>query len=80
MQVKNNVEIPYKIDTVSEGNFMLLYIFKKLFKNIMVEQLKKSIKTTSSSAHNKSSQALYNYGHVPYSSNLKTSKNIVYFL
>ena len=33
MQVgKTTVEIPYKIDTGSEGNIMPLYIFKKLFK------------------------------------------------
>ena len=37
---KNTVEVPYKIDTGSEGNIMLFYIFKKLFKNITVEQLK----------------------------------------
>ena len=37
---KNNVEIPYKINTSSEGNNMLLYIFKRFFKNVMVEQLK----------------------------------------
>ena len=36
---KNVIEIPYKIDTVSEGNIMLLYIFKKLFKNMTEEQL-----------------------------------------
>ena len=41
---KNNVEIQYKIDMGSEGNIMPLYIFKKLFKNITEEQLKKSIK------------------------------------
>ena len=29
---KNIIEIPYKIDTGSESNIMLLYIFKKLFK------------------------------------------------
>ena len=47
MQVgKNTVEILYKIDTGSEGNIMPLYIFKKLFKDIMDEQLEKSIKTT----------------------------------
>ena len=45
MQVgKNTVEILYKIDTGSEGNIMPLYIFKKLFKDIMDEQLEKSIK------------------------------------
>ena len=36
--------IPYKIDTGSEGNIMPLHIFKKLFKNTPVEQLKGSIK------------------------------------
>ena len=47
MQVgKNTVEIQYKIDTGSEGNIMPLYIFKKLFKDMMDEQLEKSIKTT----------------------------------
>ena len=42
---KSIVEIPYKIDTGREGNIMPLYIFKTLFKNITVEQLKKSIKS-----------------------------------
>ena len=37
--------MPYKIDMGSEGNIMPLYIFKKLFKNVTVEQLKKSIKS-----------------------------------
>ena len=37
---RNNVEIPYKIDMGSEGNIMPLYIFKKLFKYVMVQQLK----------------------------------------
>ena len=37
---KNNVKMPYKIDMDSEGNIMPLYIFKKLFKNVTVEQLK----------------------------------------
>ena len=45
MQVgKNTVEIPYKIDTDNKGNIMPLYIFKKLFKDMMDEQLEKSIK------------------------------------
>ena len=45
MQVgKNTVEIPYKIDTGSKGNILPLYIFKKLFKDMMDEQLEKSIK------------------------------------
>ena len=47
MQVgKNTVEIPYKIDTGSKGNIMPLYIFTKLFKDMMDEELEKSIKTT----------------------------------
>ena len=41
---KNIIEIPYKIDMGSEGNIILLYIFKKLFKNTTEEQLKESIK------------------------------------
>ena len=46
MQVgKTTIEVPYKIDTGSEGNLMPLYIFKKLFKNIWEEQLKGSIKS-----------------------------------
>ena len=45
MQVgKTTTDIPYKIDTGSEGNIMPLYIFKKLFKNMPEEQLKGSIK------------------------------------
>ena len=45
MQVsKTTVEIPYKIDMGREGNIMPLYIFKKLFKNMTEEQLKRSIK------------------------------------
>ena len=38
---ENIIEIPYKIKTGSEGNIMLLYIFKKLFKNTREDQLKK---------------------------------------
>ena len=34
------VEVPYKIDTGSEGNIMPLYIFKKLFRYMIEEQLK----------------------------------------
>ena len=46
MQVGNNgLKVQYKIDTSSEGNLMLLYIFKKLFRNGLVEQLKRSIKS-----------------------------------
>ena len=41
---KTTIEVPYKIDTGSEGNLMQLYIFKKLFKNMPEEQLKGSIK------------------------------------
>ena len=41
---KTIVEIPYKIDTGSKGNIMPLYVFKKLFKNMSEEQLKRSIK------------------------------------
>ena len=42
---ENIIEIPYKIDTGSEGNIMPLYIFKKLFKNTTDDQLKISIKS-----------------------------------
>ena len=42
---KTVTEIPYKIDTGSEGYIMPLHIFKKLFKNMPVEQLKGSIKS-----------------------------------
>ena len=46
MQVgKNTVEILYKIDIGRLINIMPLYIFKKLFKDMMDEQLEKSIKT-----------------------------------
>ena len=46
MQVgKTTVEIPYKIDTGSEGNIMPSYIFKKLFKNMTEEQPKRSRKS-----------------------------------
>ena len=45
MQVgKTALEIPYKIDTGSEGNIMLLYIFLKLFASISGDQLKRSVK------------------------------------
>ena len=37
---ENIIEIPYKIDTGNEGNIMPLYIFKKLFKNTIEDQLK----------------------------------------
>ena len=42
---RNTIEIPYKIDTGSEGNIMPLIMFKKLFKNTTEEQLQKSIKS-----------------------------------
>ena len=45
MQVgKTTVEISYKINTGSEGNIMPLYILKRLFKNMIEEELKRSIK------------------------------------
>ena len=44
-QGENTLKVPYKIDTGSEGNLMLLYIFKKLFRNGSVEHLKRSIKS-----------------------------------
>ena len=45
MQVgKVSLEVPYKIDTGSEGNIMPLYIFQKLFANIGKDQLKSSVK------------------------------------
>ena len=42
---QTTIEVPYKIDTSSEGNLLPLYIFKKLFKNMSEEQLKGSIKS-----------------------------------
>ena len=39
----NTLKVPYKIDTDNEGNLMLLCIFKTLFRNGLVEQLKRSI-------------------------------------
>ena len=52
MQVgENTVEIPNKINTGSEGNIILLYIFKTLFKNTTEDQLKKSIKVISGLGH-----------------------------
>ena len=45
MQVcKTTIEVPYKSDIGSEGNLMPLYIFKRLFKNMLEEQLKRYIK------------------------------------
>ena len=41
---KTALEIPYKINTGSQGNLMPLYIFQKLFKNMSEEQLKRSVK------------------------------------
>ena len=46
MQAGNNsIVIPYKIDTRSVSNIMPLFIFKKLFKNITEDQLKKTMKS-----------------------------------
>ena len=42
---ETTLEIQYKIDTGIEGNLMPLYIFKRLSKNMLVEQLKGSIKS-----------------------------------
>ena len=45
MQVgETTLEVPYKIDTSSEGNLMPFYIFKRLFRNMSEEQLKGSVK------------------------------------
>ena len=42
---RNTIVVPYKVDTVSEGNIKLLFIFKKkMFKNTTEEKLRKSIK------------------------------------
>ena len=40
----NNMIIPYKIDTRSDGNIMPWYIFKKLFPSVTESQLMKTIK------------------------------------
>ena len=40
----NTLKVPYKIDTGSDGNLMPLYIFKKMFRNKSIEELKRSIK------------------------------------
>ena len=40
----NSIVIPCKIDTRSKGNIMPLFIFKKLFRNVIEEQLKRTIK------------------------------------
>ena len=42
---ETTIEVPYKIDTGSEGNLMPLYIFKELFEGMPEEQLKGSIKS-----------------------------------
>ena len=42
---RNTVEIRYKFDTGSEGNILLLFMFKNLFKNTTEKQLQKSIKS-----------------------------------
>ena len=41
---KTALEIPYKIDTGSEGNIMPLYIFQKLFASISKDQFKRLAK------------------------------------
>ena len=41
----NNIVIPYKIDTGSDGNIMPWYIFKELFPGVTGSQLAKTIKT-----------------------------------
>ena len=40
----NNVIIPYKIDTGSDGNIMPWYIFKKWFARVTEAELTKTIK------------------------------------
>ena len=40
----NNMIIPYKIDTGSDGNKMPWYIFKKLFPRVTESQLRRTIK------------------------------------
>ena len=40
----NKIVIPYKIDTGSKGNIMPWPIFKKLFKKVTEDELKKTIK------------------------------------
>ena len=42
---KYTTEVPYKIDTGSEGKIMPIYIFKRLFKNMPEEQLRSAIKS-----------------------------------
>ena len=40
----NNIVFLYKIDMGSKGNIMLWHIFKRLFKNITEDELRKTIK------------------------------------
>ena len=40
----NNVIIPYKIETGSDGNIMPWYIFKKFFPRVTESQLAKTVK------------------------------------
>ena len=42
----NNMVIPYKIDTGSDGNLMPWYILKKLFPGVTESQLAKTVKNT----------------------------------
>ena len=35
----NNIIVPYKVDTGSDGNIMSLHIYQKLFPTITCEQL-----------------------------------------
>ena len=41
---KNSIVTLYKVDIRSKGNIMPVFIFKKLFKNITKQQLKRTIK------------------------------------
>ena len=40
----NKIVITYKIDMGNNGNIMLWHIFKRLFKNVTEDKLKKTIK------------------------------------
>ena len=42
----NKIIILYKIDTVSDGNIMPWYFFKKLFPRVKEAKLKKNIQNT----------------------------------
>ena len=42
----NKIMIPYKMDTVSDGNIMPWYIFKKLFPRVTEAELEKTVKNT----------------------------------